>query len=313
MIAKICGFVICISAALILSAGCGSAPAGTEAKSPNATYDAPKVIGQIRSADITESSGIASSKCQKNVLWTHNDSGDEAFIYAIDPSGNSLGTWKVPNVKNIDWEDIALVKTAGKCYIYIGEIGDNKTKRPEHNVFRVPEPSVAAADSDSSRQSPLTTADADILNFSYPDANQDAESLLVHPISGEVYVVTKRVSGPAGIYRLKPDFNKQTIQKAEKIGELSVPAIPNGFLTGGDISPDGKRVIICDYTQAYEYVLPDGEKDFETVWKQTPESIDLGKRKGGESVCYSADGLSIFATSEGRNSPMIEIKHRTGK
>lgn len=313
MIAKICGFVISVSAALILSAGCGSAPPGTEAKSPNATYDAPKVIGQIHSADITESSGIASSKCQKNVLWTHNDSGDEAFIYAIDPSGNSLGTWKVPNVENIDWEDIASIKTAGKCYIYIGEIGDNKTKRPEHSVFRVAEPSVAAADSGSSRQSPLTTADADTLNFSYPDANQDAESLLVHPISGEVYVVTKRVSGPAGIYRLKPDFNKQTIQKAEKIGELSVPAIPNGFLTGGDISPDGKRVIICDYTQAYEYVLPDGEKDFEAVWKQTPESIDIGKRKGGESVCYSADGLSLFATSEGRNSPVIEIRHRTGK
>lgn len=130
---------------------------------------------------------------------------------------------------------------------------------------------------------------------------------MVHPKTGDIYVVTKRVSGPAGIYRLKPNFGLSDPQTAESVGEISVPAIPNGFLTGGDISPDGTRFVICDYTQAYEYSLPKGETDFAKIWKQPAETIDLGKRKGGEAICYTVDGSSIFATSEGKNSPIIEV------
>lgn len=314
IIAKICLFVIFALAASSLIGGCSSISSGTGLTPAATSYGPPKVNGSITSADITESSGIAASKCQKNVLWTHNDSGDEAFVFAINTSGESLGTWKVPNAENIDWEDIAAYKDAkGKCFVYIGEIGDNKTKRAEHAIYRVPEPLVNRETSVSSRKEPLTTVDADVIRFTYPDYIQDAETLMVHPKTGYIYVVTKRVSGPAGIYRIKPEFNKTETQKAERIGELSVPAIPNGFLTGGDISSDGRRMIICDYTQAYEYVLPDGERDFEQIWKQLVEPIDLGKRKGGEAICYSIDASSIFATSEGKGSPLIEVRRKSAK
>ena len=45
---------------------------------------------------INESSGIAASRCQKNIFWVHNDSGDDAFIFAINAAGDDLGTWKIP-------------------------------------------------------------------------------------------------------------------------------------------------------------------------------------------------------------------------
>ena len=93
----------------------------------------------------------------------------------------------------------------------------------------------------------------------------------------------------------------------EKLTDLTVPAVPNGFLTGGDISPDGKHAIICDYFNAYELTLPDGAKNFDEIWKQKPLIVELGERKQGEAVGYSADGKSIFATSEGKNSPLIEV------
>src|SRR5205823_7980777 len=99
---------------------------------PASNYNPPVVVGTIRSHDITESSGLAASKCQENVFWTHNDSGDDAFIFAINAAGDDLGTWKVPNATNYDWEDIAETKDSrGKCFLYIGEIGDNQRKRPE--------------------------------------------------------------------------------------------------------------------------------------------------------------------------------------
>jgi hypothetical protein len=46
------------------------------------------------------------------------------------------------------------------------------------------------------------------------------------------------------------------------------------------------------------------------VWKQKPVVVGLGDRKQGEAVTYSADGLSIFATSEGKSPPLIEVKRR---
>ncbi|MEP6786997.1 MAG: hypothetical protein ABJB40_01100 [Acidobacteriota bacterium] len=269
------------------------------------------MTGSIKSKDITESSGLAASRCQSNVLWTHNDSGDDAFIFAINTSGDNLGTWKVANAQNIDWEDIAAYKDkSGKCFIYIGEIGDNKVQRHEHVIYRIPEPLIVKENASSTRKDPLTAANAETVRFSYPDYEQDAETLMVNPKTADIYVVTKRISGPAGVYRIRPDFNNAEVQKAEKVAELSVPAIPNGFLTGGDISPDGRLLIICDYTEAYEFVLPENSTNFDDIWKVQPEPVDLGKRKGGESVTYNVDGTSIFAGSEGANSPVIEVKRR---
>ena len=311
MIAKNCLFVIFVGLTLGILPGCSPVSSGTATQPRISSFDAPKVNGRIKSVDITESSGIAASKCQTDVFWTHNDSGDGAFVFAINSSGDALGTWKVPNAQNIDWEDVSVFKDKnGKCFIYIGEIGDNKAKRPQHSIICVAEPSVGPATANSSRSKPLMTPKADSVQYRYPDSKQDAETMMVHPKTGDIYVVTKRVSGPAGVYRIKPDFGSASTQIAENIGEISVPAIPNGFLTGGDISPDGERLVLCDYTQAYEYSLPDGKADFVKIWSQTPETIDLGKRKGGEAVCYSIDGTSIFATSEGKNSPVIEVRRK---
>lgn len=310
-ITKFCGFVICACAFSFTLTNCAFVSSNADHSLAEQRYGAPVVVGTIRSEDITESSGIAASRCQKDVLWTHNDSGDDAFIFAINPKGESLGTWKVAGAQNVDWEDIASYKDkTGKCFVYIGEIGDNKAKRPEHLVYRVAEPIVVPANVSSSRKDPLQTTNAESVRFTYPDFDQDAETLLVQPQTGTIYVVSKRVSGPAGVYRLKPDFGGDSTQKAEKVAELSVPAIPNGFLTGGDISPDGKHMIICDYTQAYEFDLPQTAANFDEIWKQQAVPVELGTRKVGEAVCYSVDGTAIYATSEGRNAPIIEAKRR---
>ncbi len=304
-ITKFSIFVISAMAA----AGCGYVSSSEIAVAPNSRFGPPTVVGKIRSKEITESSGLAASRCQSDVLWTHNDSGDDAFIFALNTKGETLGTWKVEGAKNADWEDIAAFKDkAGKCFIYIGEVGNNKLKRPEHLIYRVAEPIVKPDDARSSRTEPIATNLAESVRFTYPDFDQDAETLLVHPHTGTIYVVTKRVSGPAGVYRVKADFGSADASKAESVGELSVPAIPNGFLTGGDISPDGRHLIVCDYTRAYEYELPQSSAEFDDIWRQVPTPIELGARKVGESICYSIDGSSVFATSEGASSPVIEVQ-----
>lgn len=311
-IAKITGFVIPAVLTLCFYTACSHVSTNPNVTDTDSAYAPPKILGKIRSADITESSGLAASRCQENVLWTHNDSGDDAYIFAIDLEGNNLGTWKIGDAENIDWEDIASFKDrTGKCFIYIGEIGDNKLRRREHAVIRVAEPTVSEATRSTSKKNALNIDSFEIVKFVYPDFDQDAETLMVEPKSGDIYVVTKRVSGPSGVYLVKTNFGNTQTQRAEKVTELAVPSIPNGFVTGGDISPDGKRMVICDYTQAYEWSLPENVTQFDEIWKQEPTRIDLGKRSGGESICYSPSGSSIFATSEGRSAPVIEARRKS--
>lgn len=274
-------------------------------------FSKPKIIGRISSPEITESSGIVASRCNQGVFWTHNDSGDEAFIFAINFNGEKLGTWKVTGAKNYDWEDIATFKAAsGECYLYIGETGNNTRASAEFAIYRVKEPMVNGM-TDSNRKNPLPTETADIIKFEYPDMRHDAETLLVHPQTGDIYILTKRLTGASGVYKLSGDYSPDKLNRLEKIADFSVPAIPNGFLTGGDIFADGRRIVICDYFAAYEISLPAGSKSFDEIWKQKPVKIDLGgERKQGESICYSLDGKSIYAGSEGKNSPLIRVDRK---
>ncbi len=272
-------------------------------------YSEPKIVGEIKSGEIVESSGLSASKCTEDIFWTHNDSGDDAFIFAINSKGKKVATYKVKNAVNTDWEDIAEVRDKnGECFLYIGNFGNNARSRTEHTIYKVKEPNDFSKDSD--KKNPQITEESEAIKFTYPDIRHDAETLLVHPQTGDIYVVTKRLTGAAGVYKLKAGYDQTKVSKLEKITDISVPAVPEGLLTGGDISPDGRRVVLCDYFGAYEFILPENAKNFDDIWKETPQKIELGTREQGEAIGYSADGNSIFATSENKNSPLIEVKRK---
>ena len=314
-ITKFSAFVISLTLVCLNFSGCFSASSSnrqnTRSENSAAGYQNPNITGKIKSAEIIESSGIAASRCQPDVFWTHNDSDDDAFVYALNAKGENLGVWRVSGAKNIDWEDIAEYKNAaGECFLYIGDIGDNAHKHEENTIYRVREPQVSDANKSLSKKNAPITETAETILFDYPDEKYDAETLLVHPQTGDIYILTKRREKPSGVYKLAANYSLDKTNTVKKIAEITVPAIPYGLLTGGDISPDGKRVVVCDYFDAYEIVLPENAKNFDEIWKQKTVTINLGEREVGEAVGYAADGNSIFATSEKANSPVIEVKRK---
>lgn len=266
-----------------------------------------RIVGTVENSQVTESSGLAASWRNPGLYWTHNDSGDSARVFLMDRTGRDCGTWEVSGALNRDWEDMAVGPgpVSGSSYLYLGDIGDNGRRRRDVVVYRVPEPDAA---SHGGRLGPAVG-----LHFVYPDQPHDAETLLVHPKTGRIYIVIKAHAGDAEtlVFRAPAKLPATGSATLERVAKLELPpefdlTSITGRITGGSISKDGRRLLLCDYLRGYEFVLPPG-KDFDRIWSQQPEVIDPGSRKQGESVAYRLDGKSLLLTSEGASSPVVEV------
>ena len=312
--AKPAGFVWGFSLGVCAFAGIVfllSSPAHVSQKKPPTPtgYGPPVTIARIKERAISESSGLAASRQTPDAYWTHNDSGGGPFIYSFDSSGNSLGIFSVNGAQNRDWEDIAVGPgpRSDRSYLYIGDTGDNSDARQDIVVYRVPEPALTAATRTLTKKAPGTTEPAEAIRFRYPDGPHDAEALLVHPVTGHIYIVIKVMIADPAVYEAAPPFTPGKTITMTRIGTVHVPSLFGGVVTGGSISPDGRHAALCDYFQGYELVLPAGSNDFNDIWKQKMVGFDLGKRKQGEAIAYRSDGKALLATSEGRGTPLIQV------
>ena len=274
-----------------------------------APYGPPTTIATIKNSSINESSGLVASRATPGAYWTHNDSGDGPFIYAFKANGASLGVFRVTGAQAVDWEDISIGPgpERGKSYLYIGDIGDNNATRSEIVVYRVEEPTLSAESAKLTKTRPGKTESADAIRLRYPDGKFDSETLIVHPVSGNIYVVNKVALLNPVVYEAAAPLTLGKAITMRRIGEVRVPSLFGGVLTGGSISPDGRRVAFCDYFQGYELVLPAKSSDFNDLWKQRMTGFDLGKRKQGEAIAYRLDGKGVVATTEGAQSPLIQV------
>lgn len=235
---------------------------------------------------ILEASGIARSNVNPGILWTHNDSGGKAEVYAIDTSGNLRATLVLDGATSRDWEDIASLKDAktGKSYLYIGEIGDNGARYASVFVYRVEEPRLTPGDS------LYTSAAIEKYEINYEDGARDAEGLFVEPISKDIYIITKREE-KVGLYRIAKPSAKET-NIARKISTL-----PFGWVTAADISPNGKKLLVKTYTGVWQYKLS-RDKSGEIMLGKNPKGLPYRLEPQGEAICYDNKGKDYFTLSE---------------
>jgi hypothetical protein len=308
-------------AAVTATAACGrsSSSAGqppataavtTTAAAPSG-LGAPVLLGQIEDEAVAESSGLVASRRNPGRLWTHNDSDNPPLLFCVEPDGGSCGRWTVAGADNVDWEDIAAGPgpQPGENYLYVGDIGDNTESRAEVVVYRVVEPVVPArarvpGDASSGAVTLAgTTAPATALHLHYPDGPHDAESLMVHPTTGDLYVVTKAL-GATAVYKASPDGGELTRLATLGLGPLAL-------VTGGDISPDGRRVALCTLLAGYELTVdPADSAGFDAVWTRAAAPVALPGRAQGEGIAYRLDGDALLLTSEGYPSPLFEVPRR---
>lgn len=200
---------------------------------------------------VRETSGVAASREHPGLFWTHNDSGGDSAVFAIDSTGAVLAHVRVRGATNRDWEDIAVGPCApgepGQC-LFVGDIGDNRERRETVVIFRIPEP-------DPFRDTVSATADR--FEASYPDGARDAEALLV--TDAGLGIITKGRSQSIELYRLTPPFRSGRTTTLERVQELAPPPSSiSAQVTGAAASDDGSLIAIRTYS-GLRFLVPSAD------------------------------------------------------
>jgi hypothetical protein len=246
-----------------------------------------RTLGELEDERITEASGLVASRRVDGIFWIHNDSGDSPRLFCVRGDGRSCGTVEIAGAEAHDWEDIA----AADGVLYIGDIGDNTRTRDAIDIYVVREQDPPASGGNA------TWSVEDRLVYTYPTGPFDAEALLVHPRSRAVYVVTK--GSPSVVLRGRANGGRMRV-----VGALRLPGLLP-LPTAGDISSDGRRVIVGTYDEAFELSARPG-RPFDSVWRARPRSVALPLAPQREAIAYTADGDAIVSTSEGRHAALVE-------
>ncbi|MEH1028948.1 hypothetical protein V6W11_14505 [Micromonospora profundi] len=193
-----------------------------------------------------------------------------------------------------DTEDLAL-SPDGKT-LWIADTGDNITAKERRKRVAL-------------WSMPVTGAKQPVLHrLSYPEGKpHDAEALLIGD-DGKPLIITKVTKGKAEIYTPAAALKTGDTEPVpmRKAGEIALPATEtdnplNTFgrvaITGAARSPDGTKVVLRTYADAFEYDVSGGDI-VGAVTTGKPRVTPLAD-PFGEAISYSPDGKSFLTVSDG--------------
>jgi hypothetical protein len=248
-----------------------------------------RITGRVADPAANELSGLVRSRSQPDLLWSHDDSGAGPVLFGLRADGRVTARPTVAGAQAVDWEDIAAGPAAdGRPLLYIGDIGDNASRRPLIEVYRVAEPRAGAA----------ATAPAARLRLRYPDGAHDAEALLADPLRGDLVIVTKAL-GAARAYRASarlPGGSQTTLRRG--------PAISLSLVTAGDVSADGRIVVLRGYDRLAVWERR-GREPLMSTLRRAPclSPTSLAPEGQGEAIALDRRGASFATVAEG--SPAV--------
>ncbi len=270
-------------------------------------------------APITESSGLAASRRDPRMLWTHNDSGGQPMLYALEPNGARRGELRITGITHHDWEDLASFELDGRSWLLIADTGDNAGNRTNCALYVVAEP-------DPAELSPVRETTATIawkIPVRYLDGPRDCEAVAVDARAGVVYLLAKRNS-PHGLYTLPLRPPADGVVPAA----MPVAQIPNSFIpqpsasqrllplpggryraqpTGMDFAADGSAAVVVSYGDVLIF-----QRQKDEPWKaalmRPPVVLPPHGLTQAEGVAFGADSRTIYVSSEGTDSGIVRYK-----
>ena len=259
-------------------------------------------MGKLESKDLPETSGLAASSTEPNLIFAVNDSGNPPGIYGLTLDGEEAGHWPIDYPYTHDFEDLAAFVLDGKPYLLVADTGDNLHWRSRLNILVFEAPS-AVTQGDSLKL-------AWQFSFNFPAGYRDVESVAVDPGSNSIFLISKRYVPPE-VFRL-PLRPSVDVVRAEPV--VLLKGIPRPTETALREDPtrgayssmptafdiNGRDAVVVTYRDAYLYRRKLGESWAE-AFSDSPKLIRLPFISGLESVAFDARGRYFYVTGEREN------------
>lgn len=261
---------------------------------------------------LNEVSGLAISQRDPRIVWAHNDSGDGAFVYAVEKSsGKLLGKVCLNGVSAMDWEDMASFTLDGRPLLLLADVGDNASQRKEVVLWVIEEPAPSSLKASGElRVEPLLT-----IRLRYEDGPKDCEAVAVDVAEGKVFLISKRTHPPV-LYSVPLRSGSFVAHREAQIQGLDEPSLTAQSIplpsmrfqsqpTGLDIR--GNRAALLTYGRIYLY-----EKQPDESWAKAfarkPRALASPHLPQAESICFDADSSYVIVSSEGLAEALLRIK-----
>lgn len=271
----------------------------------------PQRVGTAAHPDLEEVSGLAASHLTPGVSWALNDHGGHASVYAVGEGGQDLGSFALLGAMNEDWEDLA-VGPCGPTWdacgcLYVLDGGNNDGTRQEFALVRVPEPQLL--DGAPPAQTPMV----ETLPFRYPEGSRDAEALVVHPDTGETFVITRDPDGVSEVYAF-PEA-PPAVRASGEVAVLDLVSVldvgdwdlSSDQVTGAGASPRGERVVLRTNGDVVVLAVPQGAP-FYQAFSAGPFPVPAPDLGNGEAVTWSLDGQTLTLVGEGASPAVWSVQ-----
>lgn len=252
--------------------------------------------------EVCETSGLF---FHKGRLWTHNDSGGDPILYALDSTTFGIvQRITLANAKNIDWEDLC---SDGE-YVYIGDFGNNRGNRKDLCVYKLPLASIPDEGD--------ATLSAEIIRFSYADQTDFTEQKIndfdceaFFATEEYLYLLTKSwKTGYTKLYRLSK-------APGNCVAELVNRFDSQGLVTGADYDRENHVLVMVGYTKTiwwpFMYVVFDFDEAGESLHHHRYEMPQLAWTQF-EGICFFDYGRCYITAESNKTmaSSVFEVDFR---
>lgn len=252
--------------------------------------------------EVCETSGLF---FHKGRLWTHNDSGGDPILYALDTTTFGIvQRITLANAKNIDWEDLCSDGT----YVYIGDFGNNRGSRKDLCVYKLPLASIPDEGD--------ATLSAEIIRFSYADQTDFTERKIndfdceaFFATEEYLYLLTKSwKTGYTKLYRLSKAPGNCV---AESVNHFD----SQGLVTGADYDRKNHVLVMVGYMKTiwwpFLYVVFDFDEAGEGLHHHRFEMPQLAWTQF-EGICFFDYGRCYITAESNKTmaSSVFEVDFR---
>jgi len=260
--------------------------------------------GTTSSSLLDEASGLAVSIQNPGVIWTHNDDGSDRRLFAFQTNGAFLARFNfTPSMGDVEDMAVGPGPVDGVQYLYVGDIGGADKLNEVRNsvkVLRIPEPAVSLDWASNPVNSSFNNVETFTLN--YPDGSFDSETMMLDPVSGDLFVGTKQ-NASTRIYRVNLN---EAANGAVLTMEL-VRIVSFASASGGSISANGRRIILRRESAAMMWIRCDSETVGDALGGSGFAVPIVGPptEANGEAIAFLPDGTGYVTLSDNTTQPPI--------